>query len=106
MKEADYQSAILEYLEYKHIFAWKNHSVGIFNKKSGGYIPLGMTGVSDILGILPDGRFLAIEVKKPGGRLTQNQIDFLAIINKNGGVAFMAITIDDVKEHLRLAVDN
>lgn len=103
MKEADYQTAIQDYLQYKGIFAWKNHSTGIYNKKGGGWIPLGLTGVSDILGILPDGRFLAIEVKKPGGKLTQNQIDFLDIINKNGGVAFMAITIDDVQAHLKLA---
>ncbi len=103
MKEQAYQRAILDYLALRRIYAWKNSSTGIFNKKTGGWIPIGLTGVSDILGILPDGRFLAIEVKSPTGKLTQNQIDFLDIINKNGGVAFMAVTIDDVKEHLRLA---
>lgn len=56
-------------------------------------------GVSDILGILPDGRFLAIEVKTRTGRVSEYQASFLYEITKNGGVAFVARSVEDVIEH-------
>lgn len=100
-KESVYQKAILEYLQYKGIYAWRNQSTGIFNPKGGGFIPLGKPGVSDILGILPNGRFLAIEVKTPTGKLSDKQSAFIFDINKQGGLAFMAVTIEDVQKHLK-----
>src|SRR6267154_5037238 len=101
VKESVYQKAILEYLQAKGILVWRNHSTGIYNPKGGGFIPLGKPGVSDILGILPNGRFLAIEVKTPKGKLSENQIFFLDDINIRGGLAFMAITIDDVEKEFK-----
>ena len=59
-----------------------------------------MKGVSDILGILPDGRFLAIECKSPSGKTTTEQDRFLASVNARGGLAFVARGLDDVKTHM------
>jgi hypothetical protein len=68
-------------------------------------------GVSDIIGLLPDGRFLAIEVKTPIGMHRRfkerekgekiNQDDFLDNIKLNKGVAFYAISSLDVLQALR-----
>jgi hypothetical protein len=66
-------------------------------------VSFGKVGLSGIIGILPDGRFLAIEVKGPGGKATIDQLDFLANIAKHGGVAFVAHSIEDVARHLKLA---
>ena len=95
-KESNIQKAILEYLALKKIYAWKNHSTGIFNAKGGGFIPTGKPGVSDILGIMPDGKFLAIEVKKKGGKVSDYQIAFIKDIILNNGIAFVAYSVDDV----------
>jgi hypothetical protein len=46
-------------------------------------------GSADILGCLPDGRFLAVEVKAPDGRLSTEQKQFLAEIGGLGGLAVM-----------------
>ena len=100
LKEADFQKAILQFLKLKGFYVWRNQSTGIFNPKGKGFIPLGQTGVSDILGILPDGRFLAIEVKKPKGKATPNQIEFLDNINKHKGLGFIAVTVEDVQKIL------
>ena len=100
VKESVYQKAILDYLTIKGIYCWRNQSTGIYNAKTGGYIPLSKAGVSDILGILPDGRLLAIEVKVPKGKLSPAQQQFLDDINQRGGLAFMATTIDDVIQSL------
>lgn len=62
--------------------------------------PFHIKGTSDILGILPDGRFLAIEVKSATGRLSEEQKFFIFQINANGGKAFMARTIQDVETEL------
>jgi hypothetical protein len=59
MKEAEVTKAILNELKSTGVFTWKYWS-GAFSKK----------GVSDILGVLPDRRFLAIEFKGPDGRVT------------------------------------
>jgi hypothetical protein len=61
-------------------------------------IPLafGEKGISDILGCSPDGKFVAIEVKKPGGKPTPEQWDFIDAVKRNQGIAFVAYSLDDV----------
>lgn len=100
MKEQPIQKAILDYLRLRGILAWKNSNVGIFNRKTGAYIPSHTRGVSDILGVLPGGRFLAIEVKAKYRKPTEEQYAFMENINKRGGLAFVAYSIDDVEENL------
>lgn len=94
--EKEIQSSILEYLKAKHIFCWKQATTGIFKPDGTGYIPVGLKGVSDILGLLAGGRFLAIEVKRPSGIVSPAQEEFINNINENGGLAFIATSIDDV----------
>jgi len=61
---------------------------------------LGSTpGIPDILGIW-NGRFLAIEVKTNAGKLTEKQSDWIDKINRAGGLAFVARSIDDVIDNL------
>jgi len=58
------------------------------------------TGISDVLGILGDGRFLAIEAKANGKKdnLTKNQKDFLDTIESNGGVSAVVSCQEDLDE--------
>jgi len=56
-------------------------------------------GIADILGIW-EGRPLAIEVKTKKGRVTDHQRKFLDCVRRNGGIAFVARSIDDVIEGL------
>ena len=100
MAEKDIQKAILDYLLLKKIYCWKQHNTGIYYQKEDKYIHAGMKGVSDILGVLPDGKFLAIEVKTKYNKPTKHQEDFLENIKLNNGVAFVARSIDDVQENL------
>jgi len=41
-----------------------------------------------------DGRFLAVEVKRPGGRPNAEQVEFLALVAAYGGVAVLVDTVD------------
>jgi len=58
------------------------------------------TGVPDILTCIK-GRFVAIEVKTPTGRLTKIQQYQMDQINKSGGVAFVATSLADVRMELK-----
>jgi len=99
-KESDLKRQILNYLAYCGIFAWNNRNVGVWNAKYQKYIPSQIRGVSDIIGILPDGRFLAIEVKREGNKLTEWQKWFLNEINMRKGVGIVAYSVDDVETRL------
>lgn len=50
------------------------------------YVRVGMPGISDYGGILPDGRYLGLEFKSPTGRLTTGQATFGEIVTGQGGV--------------------
>ena len=102
-KESDIQKAILQYLELKKIFAWSNKTQGTFDSKGNFFRKSNMLkGVSDILGILPNGKFLAIEVKKKGNYPSLEQKEFLAKIIDNNGIGFIAYNIDDVVKNLKM----
>lgn len=59
-------------------------------------------GISDRIGVIPGGRFLAVELKAPGKKrtLTMQQFDFLFRIASAGGCACVADSVDDVKRAL------
>ena len=98
LKESDIQKSILDYLKIKHYVIFKHRSVGIYKQDTGKYIPLafGEKGISDLIACDPYGRFWAIEVKKPGGRPSQEQLDFLSRVRENNGVALLVDSLDQV----------
>jgi len=56
----------------------------------------GKTGLSDIGGVCPGGRFVAIEVKSGTGRLSPRQALYLDDVARLGGLAVEARSADDV----------
>ena len=60
-------------------------------------------GMSDIMGILKDGRTLAIEVKSRTGRMRPGQEEFLQTIRQAGGVAGVCRSVDDAVALLEAA---
>ena len=58
-----------------------------------------MPGVSDIIGC-HKGKFFAIEVKRPDGKPTDNQVQFQLRVREAGGIAFIARSVDDVIDGL------
>ncbi len=99
MKESDIQRQILEYLRYDRRVAlyWRQNTGAARYEKDGKerFIRFGTPGISDILGVLQDGRFFAIEVKMPKRKLTEIQANFINNVNRAGGVAFVATCVED-----------
>ena len=61
-------------------------------------------GISDIIGIYK-GRFLAIEVKRPGLKPSEHQQAFIDRVNEEGGIGFVAWFPEDVVKELNLEVE-
>ncbi|MBR4538499.1 MAG: VRR-NUC domain-containing protein [Clostridia bacterium] len=88
MLERDIVAAIKRYLLTlgSDVFFWKEH---------GG--PYGTSGIPDII-ICYKGRFIGMECKLPGGRLTELQKRALDKINRAGGIARRVESVADAME--------
>lgn len=101
MAESEVLKNCLEFLKANKIFCWRNNTGAI--QKGGRWIKFGFNGSSDILGITPDGRFLAVECKREkGGIISDAQKEFLFNITKAGGVAIIANSLEALQEGLKI----
>lgn len=104
--EREIQKSVLEYLRLRKIPAWRvNSGMMIADNEDGTrrHVRFNMArGCSDVLGILPpSGRFLAVEVKRPGRKPTADQLGFLDMVTAAGG---LALCVSDVRD-LAAALD-
>lgn len=101
--ESNIRNAICSWLSLKRAFAFVHDSVGIYDPVRRRFRAnnnrFRIKGVADILGIWR-GRFLAIEVKVKGRYPTPEQKAFLERVNQEGGIGFVARSIDDVIQEL------
>jgi hypothetical protein len=107
--EADVLASVLQYLELAQRqgrvawYARMNVGAGKLqrpNGQAGQWIRFGFAGQPDILGQLVDGRLLAVEVKRPSGRVRPEQEAFLARVLRHQGVAGVVRSVDDVERLL------
>lgn len=85
-----------------HVLLWRNN-VGFDAERRVKY-GLGL-GSADLVGLLvPSGRFFAIEVKTPVGRLRKEQRLWLDVVRKNGGFAAVVRSTDGAVEALERAL--
>lgn len=88
--EAAITHHIRHYLRMKGIFHFKHWS-GLGSQK----------GVPDIIGVLPGGRALFIEVKTKSGTVRKEQAEFIAGLERAGALVFVARSIDDVMAKIK-----
>lgn len=91
---------VLKALKEHPAVAWCERQNTGSARIGGRFVRFGWPGCSDVLGQLRDGRFLAVEVKAPKGKLRPEQAVFLERINGAGGVGFMARDCRDVHREL------
>ena len=107
--EADVLASVLAYLEVAERqrrvvwYARTNTGAGRLLRRDGTvgqWLRFGWPGCPDILGQLPGGRLLALEVKRPSGRVRPEQEAFLDKVRTGGAVAAVVRSVDDVHELL------
>lgn len=89
---------ICEWLETQGCFFWIQQAGKIPGRI--GRSRFQRNGVADILGVWK-GRLLAIEVKTKTGKLSSEQVEFLDQVNRFGGIAFAARSIEDCQRELQ-----
>ena len=100
MRERQIQTQILHFLRSKKILAFEVKNTATYDRRLGRYRkPHGLfiKGVADVIGVLPGGRFLAIEVKSKTGRVRPEQEIFLTDVIEHGGIALVARSLEDVE---------
>lgn len=65
-------------------------------KIKGRVVRFGVPGSPDLVGILPGGIWLGIEVKSETGRQSTEQINFMNMVRRFGGVYVLARSVQDV----------
>ena len=78
------------------------NNVGGFQAMDGRWIHYGLGGKggSDLIGMTRDGRFAAVEVKGKGGRPTVEQLEFIAMVTRQGGIAGVVYSVAETLELL------
>jgi len=97
--EGKIKHASLKFLKQRGIYCWNNPTGAV--KIRGEWFHFGKAGSSDILGILPGGRMLCVEVKTRQGRVSPEQREFLNTIKKHGGLACVVHSVSELAEVLR-----
>ena len=90
MKESDIQRLIMLALSEAGCLIWRNNT-GVLKNAAGIPIKFGLcVGSSDLIGLTPTGRFLAVEIKTSKGRATTEQMRFIEAVRARGGIAGIA----------------
>lgn len=91
--------------EYARVVPYYSGTVRAFHNPERVFAA-GKPGVSDWIGLLCTGRFLAIEVKTGTGKLSKEQIAFRAMVESFGGLFIEGRNVDEVVERVKSAVSN
>jgi hypothetical protein len=97
--EKQIENQILDWLEARKIFAWKAEKMSGrpgFKSRNRHH----KNGIPDILGVLPNGQFIAIEVKTATGRLSEDQAKFIQELTRRNVICIVARSLADVADVL------
>lgn len=77
--EKDIQFACCQYLELKRHFFWRNNTTPIYDPTRQAFRAMpkyALRGVADIIVIADGGKAVFLEIKRPGGKQSEDQIIF------------------------------
>lgn len=83
-----FKNAMIMALSELGCFVWNNETGSIEGKDR--YVAYGFKGSSDIIGVLPNGRFIGVEIKTGGGTQRKEQKAFQVAITKRMGAYYVA----------------
>lgn len=102
-REQDLVNLCLQWLRLHRCMVWRQNQGGMTISgpgKSRFMRFCHQDGISDIIGLLPTGRFLAVECKQPGKKPTDNQDEFLREVVATRGVAICVTSLQDLQTKL------
>jgi hypothetical protein len=98
MKESELLSFAITCLKQSGLVWWRVANGPV---KHGGILKKSpIKGFPDIAGVMPNGRFFAIELKAADGKLSEDQIGWITKLNQSGAMAVVLRTKDELKEFI------
>jgi len=105
MKESELLSFALNCLKQSGMVYWRVPNGPVMHSINGRMIrkcsPI--KGFPDIAGVLPSGKFFAIELKTDKGRLSPEQHEWITKLNMSGAMAIVLRTKDEIMEFVTSA---
>lgn len=97
-EEQKIQTGIKDWCKKVGLFCYKNSTVGIYDPRSSTFIPAPKKGITDLT-ILLKGKAYWVEVKKPGGVLSDDQVKFIQDVEATGNIAFTVYSVEEFKSY-------
>ena len=88
LTKAHIRATAIKMLTWSGYTVWINNNLAVRGRKF-----IGRRGVSDIIGITKDGRWVACEIKTLNDVLSDDQVIFLNDIKKAGGEGYIACQV-------------
>lgn len=102
--EKDVQYIVLRWMNtLPNVRVWRRNVgavVGTYKGRSR-FMRFGEAGMADIEGIGPDGVHIEVEIKAPGGKLSEAQLAWLVRCRQDGAFAFTSDSVDAAVVALR-----
>jgi hypothetical protein len=86
LSKAHIRASAIKELTWRGHDVWIQNNIAVRKRKF-----IGRLGISDVIGISKDGRWVACEIKTLGDRLSDDQIKFLNDVKIAGGLAYLAV---------------
>lgn len=105
MKESELLSYALTCLKRSGLVAWRVPNGPVIQSRCGQvyYKPSPIKGFPDIAGVMPNGKFFAIELKTEKGRLSVEQREWITKLNMSGAMAIVLRSRDEIDEFIEAA---
>ncbi len=101
MSERRIQSEILLAAPRLGVRLWR-FQTGKYQLPDGRWVASGFAGAADLWGyVVGSGRYVAVECKTPTGRATAQQLRFLDVVKKDGGIAGICRSVADFENLIR-----
>lgn len=104
VRESAVVEACLQLLKFRGCFAWRQNQgamAAVYKGKARLIRFAGVTGISDIIGMTPNGQFLSIECKVGRNTPTKEQTEFMERVRRAGGVALLVYSSDQLLKALK-----
>lgn len=101
MKESDLLSYALTLLRRLDVLAWRVPNGPVLHSINGGqrvFKKSPIKGFPDIAGVMPTGKFFAIELKTDKGRLSPEQLEWITKLNMTGAMAIVLRSKEQIDE--------
>ena len=98
--EAAALAEVVKALRHHPGVAWVERQSSGVARIGGRFVRFGWAGCSDLLGMVQDGRLLAVKCKAPAGKMRAEQAECLSLVRRFGGVAVVARDCRDVLREL------